>query len=350
MLELAHAGAPSSVPAAGPTSQLDFIWLEVTGKCNLQCVHCYAESGPQRRLHQAMAPQDWHDVLGQAAALGCRAVQFIGGEPTMYPALPALIEQARQLDYEVVEVYTNGTAFKPRVKDAFLRYRANLAFSIYAEDAQTHDLVTRRPGSLQRTLASIRWALASGLSVRVGIIEMDENAGHAQRTKEMLRAMGVTQIGSDRVRGIGRGKKSHSTETQFNELCGGCAPGKLAVTATGEIFPCVFSRFWPLGQVRDGLQAVLQSHPLAGFQAALEAERKARLAHKLERGREMMCQPGEDLPICCRPSCAPKLNPPPPPDCMPTMVCGPEKPCTPWGPTCPPKMRPGSAADEQRAS
>src|SRR2546430_1591085 len=84
------------------TPWLDFLWLEVTGKCNLRCVHCYADSGPQRHLHEHMSQEDWQDALDQAATLGCRAVQFIGGEPTMYPALPALIRRARELGFDTV--------------------------------------------------------------------------------------------------------------------------------------------------------------------------------------------------------------------------------------------------------
>ena len=26
-------------------ADLRFLWLEITAKCNLSCVHCYAESG-----------------------------------------------------------------------------------------------------------------------------------------------------------------------------------------------------------------------------------------------------------------------------------------------------------------
>jgi len=359
MLEPTHASWSSNSSTAKPALGLDFVWLEVTGKCNLQCVHCYAESGPQRHLHESMSPQDWEDMLDQTAALGCRAVQFIGGEPTMYPALPALIARARQLGFEIVEVYTNGTAFKPRVKEAFVRHHVNLAFSVYAADAQTHDLVTQRRGSLERTLASIRWAVASGLSVRVGIIETDENAGHAQRTEEMLRGMGVTDIGVDRARRIGRGDRSGQKPTvqaQFGQLCGGCAPGKLAVTATGEIFPCVFSRFWPVGHVREGLRAVVESAPLVAFQKAIETERDSRRAQ--ERRQETSCEPsGDDVELPCRPiPCEPKMpHPPepppphpPPPVCMPELNCRPKTPCTPWGPTCQPQLKPGSAASEQR--
>ncbi len=29
--------------------RLSFIWLELTARCNLECVHCYADSSPERR-------------------------------------------------------------------------------------------------------------------------------------------------------------------------------------------------------------------------------------------------------------------------------------------------------------
>ena len=30
---------------------LSFLWLEITGNCNLSCSHCYAESGPEVDLY-----------------------------------------------------------------------------------------------------------------------------------------------------------------------------------------------------------------------------------------------------------------------------------------------------------
>jgi MoaA/NifB/PqqE/SkfB family radical SAM enzyme len=72
---------------------LRFAWLEITGKCQLSCAHCYAESGPTG-THGAMSGADWHRVIDQAADLGVRMVQFIGGEPTLHPDLPELVDHA----------------------------------------------------------------------------------------------------------------------------------------------------------------------------------------------------------------------------------------------------------------
>jgi MoaA/NifB/PqqE/SkfB family radical SAM enzyme len=53
-----------------------------------------------------MTMADWMRVIDQAAALRVSLVQFIGGEPTLHPHLPALIQHALSRMMEV-EVYTN---------------------------------------------------------------------------------------------------------------------------------------------------------------------------------------------------------------------------------------------------
>src|ERR1044071_881730 len=121
---------------------LDFLWLEITPRCNLNCVHCYAESDMSRALHGKLKLQDWLSLIRQAAQLGCKKVQFIGGEPTLHPDLCEMIREANRLGFQIIEVYTNGTHFTKPLKQVFKDNGVSLAFSVYAADADTHDLVT----------------------------------------------------------------------------------------------------------------------------------------------------------------------------------------------------------------
>lgn len=82
------------------TDQLSFLWREITGRCQLTCRHCYADSGP-RGTHGSMTGEDWKRVIDEAARLGVGHVQFIGGEPTLHPALPDLVRHARRRGIEV---------------------------------------------------------------------------------------------------------------------------------------------------------------------------------------------------------------------------------------------------------
>ncbi|MBO0880190.1 MAG: radical SAM protein [Mycobacterium sp.] len=71
---------------ASTANETSFLWLEITGRCQLACVHCYADSGPAG-THGSMRRADWLRVMDQAARMGVRMVQFIGGEPTLHPRI-----------------------------------------------------------------------------------------------------------------------------------------------------------------------------------------------------------------------------------------------------------------------
>ena len=96
----------------GCLAGLSFLWLEITRRCNLTCAHCYVESRPDLPLTDGMAFADWCRVLDDARALGCRRVQFIGGEPTLYPHLPRLLEHAVHAGFSQCEVFTNASLLR----------------------------------------------------------------------------------------------------------------------------------------------------------------------------------------------------------------------------------------------
>ena len=161
--------------------ELRFLWLEITGKCNLSCTHCYADSGPHVDLHGRMSYGDWARILDEAAELGCRKVQFIGGEPTLHPRLDDLVDHANHRGFEFIEVFTNATRMEPRRIGCFQRNHVHIATSFYSDDPAVHEEITLGKGSWRRTVDGIASVLAAKLPIRVGVIETDKNPGHGQR-------------------------------------------------------------------------------------------------------------------------------------------------------------------------
>jgi sulfatase maturation enzyme AslB (radical SAM superfamily) len=101
--------APERTAAGAPAPAIpSFLELEITGFCQLACVHCYADSGPHGG-RGTMTTADWERVIDQAAAISVRMVQFIGGEPTLDPALPRLVRRALRNALKVY-VYSNLVA------------------------------------------------------------------------------------------------------------------------------------------------------------------------------------------------------------------------------------------------
>ncbi|WP_331733715.1 radical SAM protein (plasmid) [Streptomyces sp. NBC_00080] len=242
----------------------EFLELEITGRCQLTCPSlCYAEAGPTED-HGSLTADDWKQIISEAAEIGVKKVQFIGGEPTMHPQFEALVHRALALGLEV-QVYSNLYRVKWAHWDLFAHPRVCLATSYYSDIAEEHDRVTGRKGSHGATRAKIVQAIDRGIPLQVGIVEVFEGQRTTAARKELL-GLGVRAVNTDRVRSIGRGEV-HVPSTA--DLCGRCAKGRAAVVANGTVTPCVLGRFLPTGNAKDdGLAAVF-----GGWQWAATAAR-----------------------------------------------------------------------------
>jgi MoaA/NifB/PqqE/SkfB family radical SAM enzyme len=230
-----------------------------------------------------MTAGDWRRVLHEAAELGVRDVQFIGGEPTLYPALPELVRHTLRLGL-AVEVYSNlARPLSEQLWALFAVPRVYLAASYYSSDAAQHDAITGRR-SHDRTLANIREALRRGIPIRAGIVDIHEGQG-AEQARAELAALGVERIHVDRMRQVGRGVRDEGPSV--NQLCGRCADGALAVSPMGDVWPCVLARWLSLGNVRD--------RPLADIHKDAEtARRELAEAFALRGDKDKQCPPDKD--------------------------------------------------------
>ncbi|MFE7661729.1 radical SAM/SPASM domain-containing protein [Streptomyces celluloflavus] len=275
--------------------------LEITGACQLQCTQCFAESGPHG-THGAMTADDWRRVISDAAALGVREVQLIGGEPTMHPAWAELVDRALCLGIGV-EVYSNLFHIKPGWWSALAREGVKLATSYYSDRAEEHDAITTRPGSYERTRAHIAEAVRRGIPLRVGIVSVLRGQRVAEARRE-LEALGVTQIRTDRTRHLGRASLP-GTEADATELCGRCGHGQVAVLPSGEVTPCVMSRWLVTGNVRkSGLAAILGGESWAEALHAIPARADGNSC-------DPDCKPASDSGDCSpaeRDACDPKYD------------------------------------------
>ena len=293
-------------PAPTTDPSWSFLWLEITGRCQLSCTHCYAESGPTG-LHSALSRREWQTVITDASKAGIRMVQFIGGEPTTHPDFADLVAHAIANGL-AVEVYTNLVRVNLSWWELFSCPQVSLATSYYSDQSSQHDIITRRKGSHARTRSNIMEAVRRGIPLRVGLVDLDD-AQRVDQARAELRSMGVQNIGTDRLRQVGRG--STSTEKDTTQLCGNCARGVAAVSGDGDVWPCVFARWMPVGNVRDTPLADILNGPVM-------AATSSRLAECFGRG--CPCVPKMCDPQCgpsCSPACRPANN------CIPVGTCVP---------------------------
>lgn len=298
----------------GGPSNLTFLWLEITQKCNLECVHCYANSGPRSPLFGTMTTEDWMTAISDAYKAGCSSLQFIGGEPTLHPALHELITHARTVGFDFIEVFTNATALTERRLGFFCQNKVSVATSFYSSRQGIHERITRRVGSFEKTVAGIKRTVHYGIPIRVGIITQDGlNSGLSQETITYLNSLGVDRVGEDHTRQIGRAALKNIKDSEadyFNQLCGQCWKGSLCVTSDGSVYPCVFSKKYAVGNLAEAsLYDIAASGSLSDVRALIAkhtAPPTQSACNPAPPCTPQVCHPQVCQPQVCGPVCFPR--------------------------------------------
>lgn len=247
---------------------LGMLFVEMTSQCNESCIHCYAESSPERS--ESLSLDDIRRGLDQARDLGRAFVQFTGGDPLIHPHLVDAVAYAHSLDFAGIEIYTNGILLSDRLLEKLDPFSPNIAFSLYSHNAVTHDTITALPGSFQRTTGAIKRAKAAGFNVRIGVILMQENADQAVEIRNYIVShLGIDEahIRFDPVKKTGRGADIESSEgiafsaahLPDRKRAAG-RNGKLCIASDGTVYPCIFSRKNPLGSVRHNSLQQMMDH------------------------------------------------------------------------------------------
>ena len=116
--------------------------LEITSSCNLTCPMCYAGSSPGGK-HLSLA--DCKRQIDRLVEVEGRAevCQLSGGEPTIHPQLPQIVEYALSREIDYVMINTNGIRFAkdPALVDLVARHKERM--EIYFQFDGMHDDVYR---------------------------------------------------------------------------------------------------------------------------------------------------------------------------------------------------------------
>jgi len=87
--------------------------IDLTNRCNMRCPICFANANQAGYVYEP----DYDTVvkmlemLRSEEPIKCTAVQFSGGEPTIYPRFIDIVKKAKELGFAQVQVATNGIEF-----------------------------------------------------------------------------------------------------------------------------------------------------------------------------------------------------------------------------------------------
>ena len=178
--------------------------------CNQRCVHCYA-AGQADAEEPELSTAQWKQILDRCRLIGVPQVTFTGGEPTMRPDLPELIEYAR---WFITRLNTNGVKLTPEYCKALRRSALDSCqITFYSCDEAVHNRLVGGEHFAQ-TVAGIENALAAGINLSVNTPLCTLNRDYVS-TLRFLKEKGVRYVTCSGLITTGNAAKADSRALQL---------------------------------------------------------------------------------------------------------------------------------------
>jgi len=240
------------------------VHVDLTMRCNEQCVHCYRVIEDRQELTTA----EVKTLLADLARAGTLYLTFSGGEIFLRRDLFELIAEAKRLRFDL-RLKTNALLITEerarRLRELGVR---QVDVSIYSVDPARHDAVTKIPGSLVRSVAGIERLRAAGVGVKIncplmrdtvggyrGVQALAERLGAACGIDPMITARNDGDLGTVRLR-IGRADMRRvlgdttlnpdplptavpAERPDLDDIACGAGHNACYVSAYGDVMPCV---------------------------------------------------------------------------------------------------------------
>ena len=138
-----------------------------------------------------MATDRVEALLDGVASAGCLYLTITGGDPMLRRDFPGVYRHARKKGM-LVTVFCNGTLVSDTVLRAFAEYPPRLVeISVYGASAETHERVTRVPGSYAMALRGLRRLVGQGARVGLKSLLMTVNRHELGDMQRLAAAHGV---------------------------------------------------------------------------------------------------------------------------------------------------------------
>ncbi len=127
-------------------SLLNFLEIELTERCNNNCIHCYVNkpANDSNAKKKEFSTDQLKKLFKEAVSLGCIDLKLTGGEPLLRKDFEELYIFARKLGLKVT-IFTNASLITPRLAKLFSRIPPleNIAVTMYGMKKKTHEAITR---------------------------------------------------------------------------------------------------------------------------------------------------------------------------------------------------------------
>ena len=261
--------------------------FHLTQACQLECIHCYADSSPHVDRTGELPFERWQRLTDDFARHGGQRLLFSGGEALMYRGCTDLMQQAKDSGLDVT-LLTNGLLV-PRYLEEIHATVKEVQVSLDGPTAEVNDRV-RGKNTFPHILKAIDMLVERGTNTRVGMSVMAANweewkKGFLELTSRYEGAENIEFYLSSGITSWGRGDEIDSVDSQvtgpvvmdllhkvnpeigpkITRFAAGCGYfEQLVVDPWGRVHPC---------HLLDGAVAHVDDYPYLELIRVLEESR-----------------------------------------------------------------------------
>lgn len=167
--------------------------LMVTGKCNLNCLHCF-NAKDNAPLNSEWDYQELLSLLDQAKDIGILSFTLTGGEPMVHPRFLDIVKEIYQRDMSIFEINTNGFFLTQEILDTFNSLRCHPLIKISYDGVGTHNWLRQNPSAEAKTIEAIKLCVKNGFPVKAQVQVHRKNVHTMMDTARLLSSLGVAKM------------------------------------------------------------------------------------------------------------------------------------------------------------
>lgn len=154
------------------------IWI-LDSKCNLNCKHCYVKS---RNITNEIPKERGIRIIEEAKQSGIETIDFVGGEPLMFPYIKEYIQKSKEMGMNV-SITSNLTLLNQEYLNIFKENNIFVYVSLDGSKKEIHETIRGR-NTFEKTLNNIK--LLSKNNIPFSIIFSISSINY-QDTKNMIK-------------------------------------------------------------------------------------------------------------------------------------------------------------------
>ena len=167
--------------------------LMITGKCNLNCLHCF-NAKDNAPLNTELTYEQVINVLDQAKNIGIISFTLTGGEPLVHRRFLDIVKEIYKRDMNVFELNTNGLLINQKMLDTFKEIGCNPLIKISFDGVGYHNWIRQHPKAEELTIKAIKLCIANGFKVKAQVQVNRKNVGVMMETAHLLDELGVSEM------------------------------------------------------------------------------------------------------------------------------------------------------------